>query len=172
MIWSGIGRRWGKTLTQVNCGRVMSLLILMCTISCTDTFISSGGSKARLAAGLKRRKKSHNSSSVPQSKRQRLTTDKSGAAAAGSAPSNHQRRGKSSKAKKPSAGARSEPASPGKRKRGQQPFTKPVVRFPEKRKRALKGKRFTGRGVRKTGGGGGMKRRPGGQVFRRRAKAS
>ena len=135
---------------------------------CSDTFISSGGSKIRPAGGLKRRKKSPHSFSAPQSKRQRLTTtDKR----AGDNSKQRKRGGilkTSLKAKKPTAsGTRSE-ASGSPRKKA---FSKPVVRFAEKKKRSLKGKQFKG-SVGKTGGGGGVQRRSGGQVFRRRAKAS
>ena len=42
---------------------------------------------------------------------------------------------------------------------------KPMVRFAEKRKRTVKGRQFTS-------AGGGVKKRSGGQAFRRRAKAT
>lgn len=116
---------------------------------------------------MKRRKKSPHSFSAPQSKRQRLTTTDKRAG-----DNSKQRRGgilkTSLKAKKPTAsGTRSEASSSPRKKA----FSKPVVRFAEKKKRSLKGKQFKG-SVGKTGGGGGVKRRSGGQVFRRRAKAS
>ena len=80
------------------------------------------------------------------------------------------------KAKKPKAsGTRSDGNDSSPRKKGQHAFSKPVVRFADKKKRTLKGKQFKG-GVGKTGGLGGegarVKRKPAGQVFRRRAKAS
>lgn len=152
-----------------------------CVLSLADTFISSSGGKTRPAGGLKRRKKTSHSSSAPRSKRQRLTAADSRATEARDSYSSSRQRGKggilkktNSKAKKAKdAGTRSEAESSNPRKKGQQQtFSKPVVRFADKKKRTLKGKQFKG-GVGKTGGGGGgVKRRPGGQVFRRRAKAS
>ena len=154
-------------------------------LSRTDTFVSSGGSRTRPTAGLKRRKKqTRPSSSAPQSKRQRLAAREYGSAATARDKSSTKqgRRGgglkkTSLKAKKPrAAGTRSGANDSSPRRKGQQrPFSKPVVRFADKKKRTLKGAQFKG-SVGKTvaGGarGGGVKRRPGGQVFRRRAKAS
>ena len=143
-------------------------------VSCTDTFTSSGGSKLRPTAGLKRRKKSAHGPSAPQSKRQRLTTTDNRAAAArdGYSSNNQRRKGgvlkkTSLKAKKPKgAGPRSEADHDGShRRKGQQASSsRPVVRFADRRKRTVKGRQFQG--------GGGVKRRAGGQAFRTRAKAS
>jgi hypothetical protein len=105
-----------------------------------------------------------------------LATTEGGAAAAArdSYATNKQRRKggvlkKSLKAKNPkAAGTRSETDhNGGHRSKGQQASSKPMVRFADKKKRTLKGKHFQ-----RGGGGGGVKRQTGGQVFRRRAKAS
>ena len=152
--------------------------VYVCVLSLADTFISSSGGKTRPAGGLKRRKKTSHSSSAPRSKRQRLTTGDSRATEARDSYSSSRQRRKGGILKKTSskakgAGTRSEAESSDLRKKGQQQtFSKPVVRFADKKKRTLKGTQFKV-GVGKTGGGGGgAKRRPGGQVFRRRAKAS
>ena len=102
----------------ISFSEILGELTLNFILSCTDTFTSSGGSKPRPTAGLKRRRKSARGPSAPQSKRQRLTrTDNRAAAARDGYSSNKQRR-----------------------KGGV------VVRFADKRKRTVKGRQFQGDG--------------------------
>ena len=111
--------------------------------SFTDTFTSSGGRDKVRLVGLKRHRKVRFSSSASGggSKRRRTGAES-----------------RSSYDKRRDSSGRSEHNARDKRHSQK----KPVVRFAEKRKRTVKGKQITGRGA--------VKRRPGGQAFRRRAK--